>query len=198
MPIRPRNPSENDTNLKPTAPAAKAVPVTRRRRRDPEIEDPPALHRSKESKRTGPNWNEDGTYKIGDCRPPPGRRFQPGQSGNPKGRPKSKPSMDEIIIRTMEKNIVMTNSRGATTKTTHVGALILKIYEKAVKGDLKASLELLDRYDGAKARSSNVERSNDELSAAELAMLGNLLQDLGLDVPGNDNAEDDQREGEPA
>ena len=36
---------------------------------------------------------------VGYCRPPKAHRFKPGQSGNPKGRPKGVPTLQEAITR---------------------------------------------------------------------------------------------------
>lgn len=113
MPIRPRNPKithqrDNASAKSPT----NDVPAPTRIRKSPESPTEAELPLPQDAKRTGPNWNEDGTYKIGNCKPPPGRRFQPGQSGNPKGRPKGKPSMDTLAIDLMEQKITLTSPQG--------------------------------------------------------------------------------------
>ena len=38
-----------------------------------------------------------GDYEVGYCRPPVASRFQPGQSGNPKGRPRAKKSVGDHL-----------------------------------------------------------------------------------------------------
>ena len=41
--------------------------------------------------------SEEGMYQVGYCRPPLHSRFKPGQSGNPKGRPKQSRNMRTIV-----------------------------------------------------------------------------------------------------
>ena len=40
--------------------------------------------------------SEEGMYQVGYCRPPLHSRFKPGQSGNPKGRPRQSRNMRTI------------------------------------------------------------------------------------------------------
>jgi hypothetical protein len=39
-----------------------------------------------------------GDYAIGYARPPKANQFQPGQSGNLGGRPRGRPSLDELML----------------------------------------------------------------------------------------------------
>ncbi len=64
--------------------------------------------------------------------------FKKGQSGNPNGRPK-KPDIDQYLIDALndERNGV-----------TAIEAIIKTLIAKAVKGDVRAAQELLDRLYG--------------------------------------------------
>ena len=71
-----------------------------------------------------------------------GRPFKPGQSGNPNGRPKSKPFKDAL-----EKALKAAGDDGdmlANVATALVG--------KAMAGDVPAIKELADRLDGKVAQ----------------------------------------------
>ena len=39
-----------------------------------------------------------GDYAVGYARPPKANQFQPGQSGNLGGRPRGRPSLDELLL----------------------------------------------------------------------------------------------------
>lgn len=67
-----------------------------------------------------------------------GRPFQPGQSGNPNGRPKSKP-FKEALQRAL---------RAADDDEELLNAVALALVKKAQDGDVSAIKELADRLDG--------------------------------------------------
>lgn len=71
-----------------------------------------------------------------------GRPFQKGQSGNPNGRPKSKPFRDAL-------NRVIQES-GDDDEALNVIARAL--YNKAKEGDVAALREFADRFDGKVAQ----------------------------------------------
>ena len=77
---------------------------------------------------------------------PPGLRpWKPGQSGNPSGRPKSKPITDALLAAVDPK------------------AFAEKLVSLAMRGDIRAISEVLDRIEG-KAQQS-IEHSGDVASA---------------------------------
>ena len=65
--------------------------------------------------------------------------FKKGKSGNPKGRPKILPELKEAL-----EKILLEEKNGVIALETVLQALRLK----AVKGDVRAIQELLDRYYG--------------------------------------------------
>lgn len=67
-----------------------------------------------------------------------GTPFKPGQSGNPGGRPKTKP-FKEAIRRAVE---------AAGDDTGKLDMLALALYSKALEGDVSALKEIADRLDG--------------------------------------------------
>lgn len=64
--------------------------------------------------------------------------FKPGQSGNPGGRPKTKPFRD-ALRRLLE---------AAGDDTEKLDKLALALYGKALEGDVPAAREIGDRLDG--------------------------------------------------
>jgi hypothetical protein len=63
-------------------------------------------------------------------------RWKKGETGNPNGRPKKLPALD----------LIMANVLGAEKDGITAGeAIIMKLREQALKGDIKAAQILLDR-----------------------------------------------------
>lgn len=67
-----------------------------------------------------------------------GRPFQPGQSGNPNGRPKSKPF----------KKALSDALKAAEDDSEVLKAVALALVTKAKEGDVQAIKEIADRMDG--------------------------------------------------
>ena len=78
-------------------------------------------------------------YEVGYCRPPVPGQFQPGRSGNPKGRPKKRAAtLAEAFTRAFEKPVVVQTSSGRK-RTTSLDALAQKMLSDALKGDRHAA-----------------------------------------------------------
>lgn len=84
-------------------------------------------------------------YKTGYKKPPLKSRFQPGKSGNPKGRPRKDQvkvnltaTMDEVL-----KERVTVKENGSSRKMTRVEVIVRNYIQKAMGGDLRALRELV-------------------------------------------------------
>lgn len=84
-------------------------------------------------------------YQVGYGRPPAHTRFKPGQSGNPKGRPKGAKNEDTILREIMNRPIEIREG-GRPRKISVLAAILLKFAENALKGDPKSATFLLNRY----------------------------------------------------
>ncbi len=70
----------------------------------------------------------------------PGRKpFVKGKSGNPKGRPKKIPQLDELLA-----ELLCTKQKGKTAAE----ALLLSVFNQAIKGNVQAANIILDRAYG--------------------------------------------------
>ena len=77
------------------------------------------------------------SYAIGYGRPPTSSQFQPGQSGNPKGRPTGARNASSMA-RTALERMVSIQVKGTWRKMTVRKAAYLRLAERAVAGDAKA------------------------------------------------------------
>src|SRR5262245_61852372 len=75
-------------------------------------------------------------YEIGYGRPPAHSRFKPGQSGNPRGRPKGKRNMRELRREAYVQPVKLANGR----QVPAIVAVDTALLGKALKGDPRAAL----------------------------------------------------------
>ena len=74
-------------------------------------------------------------------KPPTSSRFKPGQSGNKRGRPKGSRNLKTDLNKLMTKRIAVRED-GEVRHITGQEAMLLGLFEKAVRGDFKASTQL--------------------------------------------------------
>jgi uncharacterized protein DUF5681 len=81
---------------------------------------------------------------VGYRKPPQHSRFKKGQSGNPKGRPRESKSWDTLIDKELNARVVV-HKDGRRKKISKREAIATQVVNKAVSGDFRFALELLDR-----------------------------------------------------
>ena len=82
---------------------------------------------------------------VGYGRPPRANQFKPGQSGNPKGRPKGAKSEASILYELLHRKIPIREG-GRTRKITVLEAILLRFTEDSLKGNTKSAAFLLNRH----------------------------------------------------
>jgi len=81
--------------------------------------------------------------------PPKETQFKPGQSGNPKGRKKGRRNMSTIIKEILDAKLSGKNPITGVEGNLPISEIITyKQVQKALKGDLSAYKELIDRAEG--------------------------------------------------
>ena len=76
-------------------------------------------------------------YEIGYGKPPKHTRFQPGQSGNPKGRPRRSRNLKTLF--NLERLAMVTvREAGREHRVTKLHALVMALFAKAMRADTKA------------------------------------------------------------
>ena len=81
-------------------------------------------------------------YEIGYGRPPVHSRFKPGQSGNPKGRPKGHRNVRTVVEEALNKRITIREG-DRTRSLSKLDGVVLTIVNKALQGDAKAQTALI-------------------------------------------------------
>lgn len=77
------------------------------------------------------------TYDVGYKKPPQHSQFQPGKSGNPKGRPKGAKGLTTLLEKAMKETLTVKNN-GKPRKVSKLEIAITQLANKAAQGDLKA------------------------------------------------------------
>ena len=83
-----------------------------------------------------------GNYEVGYRKPPRHRRFQKGQSGNPRGRPRRSKSATTILKNALLEEVTATMNGHKRTLSKYE-AIIIRFVNKALEGDHRAIEYLL-------------------------------------------------------
>lgn len=83
-----------------------------------------------------------GDYAVGYCRPPKEHQFRPGESGNPRGRPEGALTLEDLFAREARR-LVKLKRGDEIIHITKLEALVRKVFQKGLDGDLGASRIIL-------------------------------------------------------
>ena len=84
--------------------------------------------------------------KVGYCKPPKHRQFQPGQSGNSRGRPKKNRSLEDLLKRELDR-IVRITEGGRELRISKREAIVKQFVNGALKGHHKPLQLILAHLD---------------------------------------------------
>lgn len=96
------------------------------------------------------NRNDEGSSdKVGYKRPPKAHRFKPGQSGNPRGRPRRTDSLDQAghqqrqpVSKILASKVRVTGRNGRQKTMTYNEAIVWKLVQSAAAGSTAAARHL--------------------------------------------------------
>lgn len=114
------------------------------------------------AQRGGPSL--DVSYSVGYSRPPKQHQFQPGQSGNRKGRPKGVKNTSTLLREILDRKVEM-RSGDRRRRISVREAMLTRFAEAALKGDVKSAAFLLQRYDmidGSKEHATDVATQDEQ------------------------------------
>jgi len=93
--------------------------------------------------------------EVGYKKPPVGKRFKKGTSGNPNGRPKSGFALNEYITE-------LANIPVGRSKKTMLESVVHRVYQEALDGNMTAVNFLADRILGKPNQSIGIKDTTDE------------------------------------
>ena len=113
-------------------------------------------------------------YEVGYGKPPKNMQFKPGESGNPKGRPRGTKNLATDLSEELAEKIIV-NEGGRQLKISKQRAMIKSLLAKALKGDTRAATVLLKLLiDAEQATTRNAVA--DALSEDDQAILASFAQ----------------------
>ena len=119
------------------------------------------------------NRNKATGYTVGYQRPPKTTQFQPGKSGNPKGRPKGTRPVAAILQEVVQQRVTVTEN-GKTRRLPAMEVALRRLVNDAMRGEhnaIKLLLQLADRY----SESPDAGRQLREILAEDQAILAQYL-----------------------
>jgi hypothetical protein len=111
---------------------------------------------------------------IGYKNPPEHGRFKKGQSGNPSGRPKRPPKVEDDVLAELAETLTI-NEAGKPRRITKQRALIKGHTARAIKGDPRSARLILDLLARAVAGDAEGETEG-QLTSAEQQILEDYLE----------------------
>ena len=126
------------------------------------LSEPPQKRRIKRLRLTS-----DDEDSVGYGKPPRATRFKPGQSGNPKGRPRGSKNESTILKEMLSEKLSLRQPNGRVKKIPALEGIHRKQLELALKGDVKSAAFVLNRY----AALVSGELHGEELNADDRAVL---------------------------
>ena len=127
------------------------------------------------AKPNNPNRVKSG--RVGYCQPPQHTQFKPGQSGNPRGRPKGTLNMATVLERTLREKVVI-NENGRRKTITKLEAAVKQLTNKAASGELRALQLLTALVRSAEERAMKTVAPNSALDEADEKVFLGVLQRL--------------------
>lgn len=99
--------------------------------------------------------------EVGYRKPPKAHQFKPGQSGNPKGRPKGAKSEATILMELLNRKIEIRRD-GKVRKITILEGILLRIAEDSLKGNTKSAAFVLNRLAAIASTKPETEANPDD------------------------------------
>ena len=126
--------------------------------------------------------DKNSSYDVGYGKPPQDTRFKPGQSGNPKGRPKGAKNLATIVDNAInEKVFVIENGR--RRKRSKMEVAITQLTNKAATGDQKALTLLLPLVQIIEGRAEADAATTPILDEVDELVMSRIVERLRQNVP---------------
>ena len=127
---------------------------------------------------------------VGYGQPPERTRFKPGQSGNPRGRPKGTLNMATVLERTLKEKVIV-NENGKRKVVTKLQAAVKQLANQAASGQLRAMQLLTTLVRSAEDRAIAAPEPGENLEDADAKVFLGIVKRLETyDKGGEENADE--------
>jgi len=116
-------------------------------------------------------------YSVGYGKPPLHSRFKPGQSPNPKGRPRGSKNIATLLERALTERVTITEN-GKRRSITKLEASFKQLVNRAASGDLLAMRQLYALIPWLDGQLSEVEDPRTAVSAGDEAAMVRVRERL--------------------
>jgi hypothetical protein len=114
-------------------------------------------------------------YIVGRGRPPAASRFRPGQSGNPRGRPRNARGLSAIVATALSERIAVTEN-GRRRQITKLEAAVKQLVNRAAAGETRVTQLVLGLAQAHDARQASTRDAFD--TEADAAVMAGLVRRL--------------------
>jgi hypothetical protein len=121
-------------------------------------------------RKKAPSRPRPGSYEVGKGRPPQQTRWKPGQSGNPRGRPRGAKNLMTIFHEELEQKYQI-EERGKLRTMSGRELIVKRLVSQALKGDFKALTFLLTKEPEIARHVQPMEKIPSNASAEEAARI---------------------------
>jgi len=116
-------------------------------------------------------------YEVGYGKPPRHRRFEPGRSGNPRGRPPGSKNLSSLLKKALDEPVVVVenNRRRRIAKRE---AIVTQFVNQSAKGDLKAIQLLLSILRDLESRAEPGSADAEKITEADQQLIKRITARL--------------------
>jgi hypothetical protein len=125
-----------------------------------------------------PKKKPTGGYSVGYAKPPKATQFQPKQSGNLNGRPKGRPSLNELVLEEIAR-LVKFKVGDQVVHIDKERGMLRMMFDAGLKGDFHAARFSLSLVDRAKAALEFAPDPQTPLTEEELEVLKMMAKKPG-------------------
>src|SRR5260370_38307462 len=132
--------------------------------------------------------NDDDKFSIGYGKPPLQNRFQKGQSGNLKGRPRGSRNLSTIMERALNERVTI-KENGRQRSITKREAAVKQLANKSAGGDLKSIQVLLNFLMPHEKSSDALDTQSKSFDIADAEVMKGILERLSSQKKGGGGGE---------
>jgi hypothetical protein len=114
--------------------------------------------------------------RVGYGRPPMTTRFRPGQSGNPRGRPKGARNLSTVIAAALSERVAI-NENGRCRRITKLEAAVKQLVNRAASGEARPMQLLLALVQAGET--PRAQQASEGLNESDAIVIADLARRIG-------------------